>query len=1149
MREKYILFNALIFTLAYVNAQDWLSVGKLNEIEAGRLEARDEKIAALQQVRIAFNEVLNVASNSKNEINTEALYARAAFLADWIAELANDRSDTGILNQTKSLFPNRPSLLPPLLNSLLDQHDIRWKVRYGIETNNEVKRLGYIQNGWMIASLDAPVPEIEPIPKTDAPINYKRWMPLMWKDPLGSIPILGAGTSYFLGAVFSDTSTAAAIRMGSSCPTAVFFNQTLIYQNDAYRTSVPDQDVISCSLVKGWNVILLRMIAEDAGSVYLRFTTLDGVPLQVNSVPLTDEVMYEMIQNHPNPIDIESPLPHHGMVAALLALASESIDSPEACYYAGSLLLKMNPFGNVNLRARQLLLRAKKLSPLRSDYGLKLAKALNMQGDHDLFRQLLEQLRQDELSVVARAVLARESLARYPERAERLALDALAENPLSADAMLVIEDVYRKRGWIQQADSMLDEILMRSPWVLDSWKRKGELSLLMGRVEHAAYCFKKALSLNFTDVESYRGLCESYWRLGKASEAAKFMEAGSRFQPYNKELWNLWIKSLQRNGDLKTAIALSEQVLKVWNSYEDAERLAELLRLDERDDEAKLVEREYNLDYRDSVYIPEFDLDKIKEDAKEFYPNEKIVLISEVCSERVESGGLSVRRTWQLWRIGDNASNIPASEGVFCVTLYRGQRMIDVPVKNGSSARFLYQAGDFVLTESYVKNPPAWGVYYETIYSFSRSYPVFQSEFRLKTYPTLYASKTDDSIVQESDEQIRIWRANNISPEQMDKKILRIGSFPDTSGLFHAYLRLFTSSLASTPELRQQARLLVANAHDDSERITILKKWLSLAIRDEADQRKLPRPVREVLIQKFGNDVDRTALLIALLRDVGIDGNVVCLMPSILTNDIPLISDVERFAIRAGEFTIDVSEPLVPLGGISFRLAGKRGFILSQSAQASITLPPLLPHGEEVREQYVGIYRGEETIEWEWTLIAQGDAAVSIRKLLLEQKNIEKGFSQLVRNEWKNVVYTELMNYHEDNTAVYLSGQVITKVPASEVFIPNNSWLQDNVAFNLAAYANSNIEKQIELPTPFRYTKQVRLSLLESQISQRLPKPIELKRQFGEFKYHAITVGKTVNVETFLEITRKTVREEEYFDFQKFARTVTQHLTFPVLIK
>ena len=94
-----------------------------------------------------------------------------------------------------------------------------------------------------------------------------------------------SAVGYALVYVYAPKATDSVLLLGSDDGATVWLNGAEIYQIEANRPPIPDEDAVPCHLNVGWNEVLCKISQEGWGwGLYLRFTDVDGV-LRYNTQP------------------------------------------------------------------------------------------------------------------------------------------------------------------------------------------------------------------------------------------------------------------------------------------------------------------------------------------------------------------------------------------------------------------------------------------------------------------------------------------------------------------------------------------------------------------------------------------------------------------------------------------------------------------------------------------------------------------------------------------------------------------------------------------------------------------------------------------------------------------------------------------------
>lgn len=313
----------------------------------------------------------------------------------------------------------------------------------------------------------------------------------------------------------------AAIHLGSGGPVKVWVNGRLAHAHDVARPVRFDQDVAPVRLVAGWNRVLVKIAAAEAGwAFFFRLTAPDGSPLEV-----------QVDRDHRGAVPDgrrERRLAAVSDLGASLRRAAVLNKDAAALRALGLYLHFVSPDDPEEKSALDALKRAASLAPSLAAYRLA-ATAATEQNEK---RRLLEQALAPELTARATAFERARTLVelgdvyahgRRERRAEELWREALQVLPGYFPATLRLADLAADRGLAARAQAMLDGLageaaplaVLRAQAHLD--ERRG----LRGRAEAV---YRRLAALVADDLATLRALLSLGRGRGDVAAALAWLE-------------------------------------------------------------------------------------------------------------------------------------------------------------------------------------------------------------------------------------------------------------------------------------------------------------------------------------------------------------------------------------------------------------------------------------------------------------------------------------------------------------------------------------------------------------------------------------------------------------------------------------------------
>ncbi|MBN1257567.1 MAG: DUF3857 domain-containing protein [Planctomycetes bacterium] len=573
------------------------------ELEAERLECRGEALSAQNTYARAMLECAQAASESKQ---AEVLWARAEFNLEKALSLHSGTCQQEVLEAVILKAQELPSLDPIFAARLLwAQANFALQAGEAERAWELADKLGLIRE-WMIlgpfnnkhGNFEYPVgdglgrewPLVLDKPRKGIK-GVLHWRQVGTLEPLGFVNLrVGLRPNeeclaYAICAVQVKRDTEVALRLGSDDMIAAWCNGQRQLFLDGRRDAGFDQDAVSFTLQRGWNILVIQSgnLKEEWG-FYARLTRPDGTPLpdlRITADPkqvetalnsLTAQAAQEKGEGKKSPAQIQSlPKPFQGAISAFEKKLEESPADVRTNYYLGWLLMTRKSLLPTDRRDLKYLLQASKGDLKNSVYYLAFAEASvdysrhAADRDENARRMSLQYAMQlGEQEVEARTRLANYYLysMRNLVRAEQLAEDAARTNPLGLGAQLTLYDIYKLRGWSALATKTLGKMLLRYPNSRELLQRAGMDALDREANLEAEEYYQRLLGLDHTSDYAVQGLVEAKQRLGNPPEMDRLRKLLA-IKPYDIFLRRSLIEAHTRVRDYPGALAVIEEALMI----------------------------------------------------------------------------------------------------------------------------------------------------------------------------------------------------------------------------------------------------------------------------------------------------------------------------------------------------------------------------------------------------------------------------------------------------------------------------------------------------------------------------------------------------------------------------------------------------------
>ena len=369
-----------------------------------------------------------------------------------------------------------------------------------------------------------------------------------------------------------------ALHTGSAGAIKVWVNGREVLSREVYRPARFDQDVAGAHLHAGWNRILVKVCAAEAGWAFLlRLSTPNGRSLRsLRSLPSQDGFRGS---STPHPVTLERGRPAPVRVVDLEAELRRAAQGGDAMTLRalGLYLVEVSPADVEVQAAYRELERAAALSSTTEGYRLAARAARNHDDRRKALELALDAMRIKKAMPRERARTLTELARVYGEaHRERRALDllhqALAEDPDFFPATLALGQLVADGGVPAAGQALLEEVARRHG-ALAVLRAQAELAVQRDQDALAEPLYRRLREANQEDLAALRALYRLARNRGDVPAALGFLDELTRARP-----------------ELSSPVSEREELLTGLGRFEEARAVIEQA-LADCPEEARLQER------------------------------------------------------------------------------------------------------------------------------------------------------------------------------------------------------------------------------------------------------------------------------------------------------------------------------------------------------------------------------------------------------------------------------------------------------------------------------------------------------------------------------------------------------------------------------
>ena len=767
---------------------------------------------------------------------------------------------------------------------------------------------------------------------------------------------------------------------------------------------------------------------------------------------------------------------------------------------------------------------------------------------------------------------------------------ALAAAPESAEVRLAFANYYAGRGQTHKALDLLaplaDSADFRARW------RIAELEATLGRNETAAAEFALL----------QRRFPRPLWMLHHSAERA----AESGHLQLAQTLWTALLAEDHENREARAQLAGILQrrldTLALHNLYEedarlfpaDAEVQHHLAALN--GDPGDLAQPTVSAANDDEQYL--VDVSKVAREAqREGIPSaEEAVSLAEVRIERIAPSGLETRRVQELLLITSEAGArayatreiqyAPASEELKLlharVFKRDGRRLdgTDAGERNvaDTSVSMYYDArtrlvrfrnlqpGD-VIELDYRTTPHAqanpYGAFLGELVPFQASVPQ-----RLQRYVVIAPADAPLHVASERMPEPKVteiagvrryeWQTDQAAALPREPKgpsltevapYVHVSAFASWQDLGRWYAALVRPQLAVSDEMRAALAQVLRGAKDDAAKIQaihqlVLKQTHYVALEFGVYGYK-PYPVAQTFARRFGDCKDKASLMIALLREAGIDadlalvrtrrlGDVSAAATSVAIFDhaIVYVPKYDLWLDGTAEYSGSRELPLEDQGAMALTVA------LDGSA-AMRRIPAVAADDNYTRRTVSAELRSDGELQFSGSAYTRGEDAPGLRREYeipeRQRDTFRAGLAEVLPAVQVEDVDVEGAHNLEDDVTVNFRGTLDSFAGRKSVALAS-TWLPRSYVQTLAPLERRS--QPLVLAAPWTTEEELHFTLPKGARVLSLPDEEKIAGDFGEAHLTYELKGRELRVKTRVQFRVTRIQPQEYPQFRQFCAQV-----------
>lgn len=425
-------------------------------------------------------------------------------------------------------------------------------------------------------------------------------------------------------------------------------------------------------------------------------------------------------------------------------------------------------------------------------------------------------------------------------------------------------------------------------------------------------------------------------------------------------------------------------------------------------------------------------------------------------------------------------------------------------------------------------------------------------------------------VERQGNEVVYRWAASNVARVDIEPAMpgltevapyLHISTFQSWQEVGRWYWSLLLDQLQSDPTIKKVAADVTAGLHGDAEKVRALHRFVIEKTRYVGLEFGIhgykPYPVSQVLLRRFGDCKDKALLLLALLREQGIEAELVLLRSrraglvdsqpaslAIFDHAITYVPRLDLYLDSTAEFA-----------GMSELPSQDQGVMVLRVGWGKTTLArtPVLPASANraVRVWKVAL-AADGSARVDETVTVKGQAAQEWRAHYQTPGERRERYAKVwnSRHTGAQLEAVDMAGVEDRNQPVVVRARALVPHMAEpsqrgEFHLPSSSRETDLTQ----TYARLGTRRwPLVLGFPWQQEETLEYRLPDGFRLLRAPTARKLQCAFGSFDLEMSSDGRTLKVRSRLSVERDRIAASEYREFRAFLRDVDNLLGQPIVI-
>jgi hypothetical protein len=469
---------------------------------------------------------------------------------------------------------------------------------------------------------------------------------------------------------------------------------------------------------------------------------------------------------------------------------------------------------------------------------------------------------------------------------------------------------------------------------------------------------------------------------------------------------------------------------------------------------------------------------------------------------------------------------------------------------------------DYSITPTSSTNP--YGDYFGNLVVFRTSVPE-----RLKRYVLIAPADRKLNIVEKrmtesatitetNGERIYRWQARDLPALLNETRgpavtevapYVHVSTFASWNDLGYWYAEMIRPQFKLDSNLRDVAAQIVAGKKTEFDKIDaiyefVLRNTHYVALEFGIYSYK-PYPVTQIYARRFGDCKDKASLIIALLREAGIDADLALLRTRRMGEIDPHAASIALFNhaivyLPKWDLWLDGTAEYFSSRELPVEDQGAMALVVAADGASSVRhIPIAKPEDNYTRRTVHAVLEADGTIRFKGDTYTRGEDAPGLRREYedteRQRDSVRNSLAQVFPSVRVDDVRVRDGSDTEQSVNVDFSGTLDNFAGQNTVSLAT-SWMQRSYVQPLAPLTSRT--QELNLPAPWTTEEELHFQLPAGAQITSLPANIELNTQFGTAHIRYERHGREIVIRTSLQFRALRIAPADYAAFRDFCRSV-----------